>query len=188
MRNYKKLFLFVLIILIIITLIQLVSPVIGGILASMLTTLATIIGFVTVFFEMKRSADIDECNFILETYKHFTSDATQSISIIFEKLDLLFYEGKNTLSKDDRKYVVEYLQFFEMLAGLIEKDSISIKDIDRLYGYHFFIAVNCKQIQDMELIPYKDFYEGIFKIYPEWSKYRITNNKKIPFDKTPLCK
>lgn len=106
--------------------IQFVSPVIGGILTSLLTTMTTIIGFITVFFEM--------------------------------------------------------------LAGLIEKDSLSIPDIDRLYGYHFFIATNCKQIQDMELVPYGDYYEGIFKVYPKWRKYRINNNKTIPFDDTPLCK
>lgn len=75
-----------------------------------------------------------------------------------------------------------------MLAGLIEKDGLSIPDIDRLYGYHFFIATNCKQIQDMELVPYGDYYEGIFKVYPKWRKYRINNNKTIPFDDTPLCK
>ena len=81
---------------------------------------------------------------------------------------------------------MQYLQFFEMLAGLIEKDSISIADIDKLYGYPFFIATNCKTIQDMELVAAKDYYEGIFKIYPIWLNYRIANNKPVPFSGTPL--
>lgn len=188
MKDYKRLFLLVLLVLFFVAAIQIVSPVIGGVLTSLLTTLATIIGFVTVFFEMKRAADIDECSFLLETYKHFTSDSTRGITIAFEKLDILFCDNKNTITQGDRKHIVEYLQFFEMLAGLIEKDSLSINDIDRLYGYHFFIATNCKIIQDMELIPYKDFYEGIFSIYPKWKKYRIKNNKTMPFNDTPLCK
>lgn len=188
MRDYKRLFLLVWMLMLIIVIVQFLSPVIGNMLTSILTTFATIIGFITVFFEMKRAADIDECNFVLETYKHFTSDNTPGITIVFEKLDKLFCDGENNITKDDRKYVVEYLQFFEMLAGLIEKDSIAIPDIDRLYGYQFFIAVNCKEIQEMELIPYKDFYEGIFNIYSKWVKYRTTNNKSIPFSDTPLCK
>ena len=188
MKDYKRLFLVVLLILFIIVIVQFLSPVIGNILSSFLTTMATIIGFVTVFFEMKRAADIDECNFLLETYKHFTADSNSGISITFKKLDALFYENKNTFTKDDRKHIVEYLQFFEMLAGLIEKESLSIQDIDRLYGYSFFIATNCKIIQDIELIPYKDFYEGIFSVYNSWVKYRVMNNKMIPFNETPLIK
>lgn len=188
MKEYKRLFLIVLLVLFLIIMIQIISPVVGGILSSLLTTVATIIGFITVFFEMKRAADIDECNFLLETYKHFTSDSNYGIKITFEKLDILFYENKDTIVQEDRKHIVEYLQFFEMLAGLIEKDSLSISDIDRLYGYHFFIAVNCKKIQDMELIAYKEFYEGIFIIYPKWKNYRISKNKTIPFSKTPLIK
>lgn len=188
MKEYKRLFFIVILILFIITIIQLITPIIGQILTSLLTTMATIIGFITVFFEMKRAADIDECNFLLETYKHFTSNSNSGITITFEKLDLLFYEGKNTIIKDDRKHIVEYLQFFEMLAGLIEKDSLSIKDIDRLYGYHFFIATNCKEIQDIELIPFKDYYEGIFSVYTEWRNFRIKNKKDIPFNDTPLIK
>lgn len=186
MKHYKNLFLVVMIILFLVLMIQIIEPTIGTTLSSVLTTCTTIIGFISVFYEMKRSADIDECNFILETFKHFTSDSTTGVSIIYEKLDLLFSEGKNTLSKEDRKYVVQYLQFFEMLAGLIEKDSISIADIDKLYGYSFFIAANCKTIQDMELVVAKDYYEGIFKIYPIWLNYRISNNKPVPFSDTPL--
>jgi len=186
MKHYKTLFLLIATILIITLSIQLLEPTLGNRLSTILTTLTTIVGFVSVFFEMKRAADIDECNFILETYKHFTSKSTQGITEIYEKLDLLFMDGINKIDKKDRKNITQYLQFFEMLAGLIEKDSISIKDIDRLYGYPFFIAANCKCIQEIELLVSKDYYEGIFKIYPIWLKYRISNNKPIPFSDTPL--
>ena len=73
-----------------------------------------------------------------------------------------------------------------MIANLIEKDSISISDIDRLYGYTFFIATNCKTIQELELMSYKEYYEGIYAIYPIWKQYRQSKDKPIPFDETPL--
>ena len=53
-----------LLVLLFVAAIQIVSPVIGAMLTSLLTTMATIIGFVAVFFEMKRAADIDECKFL----------------------------------------------------------------------------------------------------------------------------
>lgn len=186
MRGYKNLFLTIVIIMFILLGIQVVAPTIGERLTGLFTTITTIIGFISVFFEMKRAADIDECNFILETYKHFTSDSTPGITIISEKLDLLYSEGKDTLVDADRKHMVEYLQFFEMLAGLIEKDGISISDIDRLYGYSFFIATNCKKVQDMELKKAKEYYEGIYNIYPKWIEYRKSKNKPIPFPDTLL--
>lgn len=188
MRNYKNLFFVVVVILFLILIIQIIEPAIGVQLSSILTTSTTIIGFVSVFFEMKRAADIDECSFILDTFKHFTSDPNSGINIIYEKLDILFSEGKNTIVKGDRKYITQYLQFFEMLANLIEKDSLSIADIDNLYGYPFFIATNCKVVQEMELLVSKDYYEGIFKIYPIWLKHRILKKKPIPFSDTPLIK
>lgn len=186
MRHYKNLFLVIMVLLFVIFTLQIFEPAIGTQLSSILTTCTTIVGFVSVFYEMKRAADIDECNFILDTFKHFTSNSTLGITITYEKLDLLFCEGKNELKKSDRKHIVEYLQFFEMLAGLIEKDSITIEDIDRLYGYAYFIATNCKTIQDLELNPSKEYYEGVFKIYPDWVKFRRANKKPIPFDDTPL--
>lgn len=165
---------------------QVIEPAIGTTLSSILTTCTTIVGFISVFYEMKRSADIDECNFILETFKHFTANTNEGIATTYEKLDTLFCEGKNTFTKKDRKHIVQYLQFFEMLAGLIQKDSLSISDIDDLYAYPFFIAVNCSYIQEIELVPYKEYYNGIFSIYSEWVNYRKKNNKVIPFSDTLL--
>ena len=186
MRNYKNLFFILIFILLIFLGIQILEPTFGEMLTSILTTFTTIIGFISVFFEMKRAADIDECNFILETYKHFTANPDSAITKIHDKLDELFVTGKNTLNKSDRKDIVQYLEFFEMLANLIEKDGISIADIDNLYGYDFFIAANCEFIQKEELIPSKSYYEGIFKIYSYWKKYRESKNKPIPFNETPL--
>lgn len=186
MKIYKKLFLIVFIILVVIALLQIFEPSIGSKISNILTIFTTIIGFVSVFFEMKRSADIDECSFILETFKHFTSDSNSGLFKIYEKLDLLFSEGVNTISIDDRKNMTQYLQFFEMIANLINKDTLSIEDIDSLYGYPFFIATNCKSIQEIELLPCKEYYEGIFKIYPIWYNFRVLHKKPIPFSDTLL--
>lgn len=188
MKNYKNIFLIICLVLLIVLGLQIIEPAIGNTITNLLTTLTTIVGFISVFYEMKRSADIDECNFILETFKHFTADANSGISIIYEKLDDIYSGKENRITENDRKHMVQYLQFFEMIANLIEKDSISISDIDRLYGYAFFIATNCPDVQKMELIPAKDYYEGIMSIYPIWKKYRESHNKPIPFNKTPLLK
>ena len=59
-------------------------------------------------------------------------------------------------------------------------------NLKRLYGYSFFIATNCKKVQDMELKKAKEYYEGIYNIYPKWIEYRKSKNKPIPFPDTLL--
>ena len=54
----------ILLVLVLILALNLLTPTIGVELSSILTTLTTITGIFSVFIEMKRSADIAECEFI----------------------------------------------------------------------------------------------------------------------------
>ena len=56
MRNYKNLFLSVFIILTLIIILQIFEPSMGTKISNTLTIFTTIVGFVSVFFEMKRAA------------------------------------------------------------------------------------------------------------------------------------
>lgn len=188
MKRYKSLIYLLVTILAVIIFFQFLEPAIGSFLTTILTSFTTIIGIFSVFYEMKRSADIEECDFILELFKHFTSNTTPGIAIIYEKLDMLFSENKNMIIEEDRKNMVEYLQFFEMLAVLVNKDAISLEDVNELFGYWFFIAVNCKTVQDMEIIPNKDYYKGIYELYPKWYNLAKKKKDKIPFEETLLIK
>lgn len=186
MNKYKNLILLLVILLIVMLLLNYFEPILGKTITAILTSFTTLVGVFSVFYEMKRSADIEECNFVLTLFERFTSDESTGISVIYEKLDLLFSTGENTITKDDRKHMVKYLEFLEMIVSLVEKDVLSIPDIDRLFGYWFFIAVNCKDIQEIELKPYHEYYEGIYSIYQKWYKYRKGQNRPIPFEESPL--
>ena len=188
MKKYKNLVLLLLVLLTVMLLLNYFEPVLGKTITGILTSFTTLVGVFSVFYEMKRSADIEECNFVLTLFERFTSNDTNGISIMYDKLDLLFSTGENTITKSDRKHMVKYLEFLEMIVSLVEKDVLSIPDIDRLFGYWFFIAVNCKDVQNIELIPSRDYYEGIYSIYPKWIKYRRSQNRPIPFEENLLIK
>lgn len=53
-------------------------------------------------------------------------------------------------------------------------------------AYRYFIAVNNPIVQKYELIPYKDYYQGCFKLYEKWSKE--LGEDKVPMVDNALSK
>lgn len=182
MRN-SKYFIVILLVLMIILALNLLAPTIGTELSAILTTLTTITGIFSVFIEMKRSADISECEFIFNLQKQF--DDNKTIQKVYKALDTAYFE-KTELESIDRKDIVTYLTFFEMMSNLIIKGVLQIDDVDALYAYPFFIAMNNKEIQEAELATYKQFYRNIYAVYSKWFNYREKNGYEIPYEKNRL--
>jgi len=57
-----------------------------------------------------------------------------------------------------------------------------------MYGYMFFVFVNNKYIQQTELLPNIQFYQGIVKAYRTWEIYLIKHNKEILLNENSLLK
>lgn len=184
MKKTNRYLLMLLIILLLIIMIRIVSPIMGNEITTILTTATTVIGIFSVFIEMKRSADIAECEFIFNLQKQF--DDNPKIQKFYEQLDNDFANGVKINDSIKRTEIVSYLTFFEMMCNLIIKNVISIEDIDDLYAYPFFIAVNNKTIQDIELRKYKSYYQNIYKIYSKWYQYRKLKKNEIPYEKNKL--
>ena len=78
--------------------------------------------------------------------------------------------------------IVNYLVYLEGFSALINQEIVDIKDVDDLFGYRFFIAMNNPVIQEFELRAYKPYYRGCYSAYKKWSKYRNDNKIAIPFE------
>jgi hypothetical protein len=92
---------------------------------------------------------------------------------------------------DVQKYykdIVAYLEWLESLAALVNSNILSIEKIDDVLSYRFFLIVNNKQVQDAEIIPCKEFYRGIFKLYEEWADYKRKHGRLIIFEENELSK
>lgn len=176
----NKYLIIILIIFLLILSINLLMPTLGTKISTLLTTVTTITGIFSVFLEMKRSADIAECEFIFNLQKQF--DDNKTIQEIYKKLDDDYFERESIESNISRRGIVSYLTFFEMMCNLIIKDVLQIDDVDALYAYPFFIAMNNKKIQDTELVRFKQFYRNIYTVYPKWINYRKNKGFEIPFE------
>ena len=184
--NNSKYYITIVLILLIILFLNLVSPIIGEEITTILTTVTTITGIFSVFIEMKRSADIAECEFIFNLQKQF--DDNETIQEVYKCLDNAYFEKKNIDGSIDRQKIVTYLTFFEMMCNLIIKGVLKIDDVDALYAYPFFIATNNKDIQTKELATYKQFYRNIYTVYSKWYNYRKKRGYEIPYEENRLIK
>lgn len=87
---------------------------------------------------------------------------------------------------EEYQSIVNYLVYLESFATLITQKRVRIKDIDDLFGYRFFIAVNNPVIQQNELSDDNiKYYRGIVKAYKIWTKHYKHHRKNI-FIKDPI--
>ena len=149
----------------------------GSRVSELITIGTAIIGAVALFFQFKRDKEINQANFILEFWKSFSGN--EKLQKIMLKCDEMRLTNKNTFTKDDYFDIVTYAQWLETLSSLINRNIVNFSVIDDMYNYLFFIFVNNKYVQKVELIPSQKFYKGIYKAYDDWTTYLKKNNKEI---------
>ena len=101
-------------------------------------------------------------------------------------------EGKTIteeiVNEDNIQIVINYLVYHEALAALVKKGVLSIKNIDDLFAYRFFLVMNNPEIQEKELRPEAQYYHGCFWLYKKWKNYREKRGLYILLKDTSLEK
>lgn len=99
------------------------------------------------------------------------------------------YEGeflkKYALEEKAYQDFVNYLVHLEGMAALINDGVLRLSAINDLMAYRYFIAVNNPVVQEFELIPYQDYYQGLIRLFPKWAR---KNKYSMPMIETRLDK
>ena len=150
----------------------------GGRILEVVTVATAVIGAVSLFFQFKRDKAINEASFIMEYWKNFSeNDKFQNIML---KCDPKVSGKEYTFTKEDYFDIVRYAQWIEAISSMINRNVVSLSAVDDLYSYLFYIFVNNKYVQENELLPNKDYYQGTYKAYKVWSNYSKKHNNTIP--------
>lgn len=168
---------------------------------SAVSTVLAIVAGVAFWMELRCTERINEAQLIMELNNQFVSNPQFS----YVELDLEKYysqyvdarrKGKNVneipfsidLEQYDekRQSLVNYLVHLEGIAALVNEGVLHLNVITDLMAYRYFIAVNNPIVQDKELLPFKDYYQGIFSIYENWSV--SLGEDKVPMDENNLLK
>ena len=140
---------------------------------TIITTATALIGAIALFIQFKRDKDINEAEFILSYGKYFHE--VDGNDKVFAKLD----NNINSLTDEDRDSIVNCLVWCEGLSVLIQQGVMNLKIVDNLFSYQFFLIVNNEYIQKNELIPYAEYYKGIFALHKIWTDYKKATGQPI---------
>lgn len=161
------------------------DDVLGARISNIVTIITAIVGAVALFVQFKKDKDLNMASFVIDYSVQFYD--------IYNLNNILNELEKCRVDKDykldvEKNYqdIVAYLQWLESLAALVNTNLLTIEKIDDVLSYRFFLIVNNKQIQEAELIPCKEFYRGIFKMYKEWSAYKKKKGLFIIFEENEL--
>ena len=163
------------------------DDVLGARISNVVTIITAILGAVALFVQFKKDKDLNMASFVIDYSVQFYD--IYNLSDVMDELEKCRVDKKHKL--DVQKYykdIVAYLEWLESLAALVNSNILSIEKIDDVLSYRFFLIVNNKQVQDAEIIPCKEFYRGIFKLYEEWADYKRKHGRLIIFEENKLSK
>lgn len=177
-------------------------------LSKRLTTITALISAVAFWLQFKRTERLNEASFIMNFNNHFISN--DKMTLIEHHLELYYnhYEelindkssvdinkvsninlGLSTSrNSDDCQSIINYLVYLEALAALVDRQVLHLDVIDDLFSYRFFLAVNNPVVQENELIPYSDYYQGIYRLSEYWVKDHEKRGIPIPMSAFKLTK
>ena len=159
---------------------------IGGRISEIITIATALIGAIALFFQFKRDKDINQASFIVEYGKTFNE--TEGCTEVMSKLEKYRKGNKNVFTNADYDKIVSYLQWCESLSILVQRGVITLDIIDNLYSYRFFLITNNEYIQNLELVPEAEYYNGIYVLHKLWTNYKRKHNKNILLEETSLEK
>ena len=171
-----------------------------------ITTTTTLIAAVVLWLQMKRAERLNESNFIMnlnnqfvgnkdmtlveheleECYNQYEALKSEDGVVSDEDLKRLSLGLNLSRSSEDCQKLINYLVYLEALSALIYRKVLHLEVIDNLFSYRFFIAVNNPIVQQSELFPYADYYQGIYKLSEIWTKQHMDRRIPIPMVKYSL--
>lgn len=166
--------------------------------------IVAVIAAVAVYFQLKAETEaekqqtkVDKAQFIFEYNQAFIQD--EKMANVEDYLASAFMglpcKSPNFFA-ENRQDLVNYLVHLEGFSASVLQGVLELRDVDDLFAYRFFLAMNHPEVQALELFPCATYYRGCFKLYKKWLDYRRnapkykgkeSQNWDIPLYESALC-
>ncbi len=174
-------------------------------LSKRISTVTTLIAAVAFWLQFRRNENLNEASYIMNLNNQFINN--KDMTFIEHNLELYFNEYETIYKKykknddefpdielqldlsresEDCQKLINYLVYLEALAAIIKNNVLHIDIIDDLFAYRFFLAVNNPIVQETEILPYKDYYQGIQSLSKEWTDLYKKQGISIPMEEFNL--
>ena len=146
-------------------------------ITTIITMVTAVIGAVALFVQYQRDKDVNQANFIVSYAKYFHE--IDGCDEIFAKIEKYQDGQKNIFKPQDQDAIVRYLVWCEELSVLIQKKIMDLSLVDNLFSYNFFLIVNNDYVQNLEIVPYAEYYKGLYALHKMWVDYKKETNQPI---------
>lgn len=150
-------------------------------------TITSILGAIGIVSSLHKDRALEEAQFIVNLSNSFVQNPDYYIVYDFWNKYHDKKAFKNMSKKDKKKLpqiislTYKYLDFFEPLYFLVEKNIIEISTVDELFEYRFCMIVNNWGVQHYVLNPRnkryleEGYYDNIIRLYMHIRKYRYSD-------------
>lgn len=146
-------------------------------------------GMVAIWIEFRRDRSLSEASFVMQLNQTFiTDDELSELEFRLEQYRRLGKPLGLSIEKKEYKSLLNYLDFQEGLAMLVEKKILTIEAIDKVFSDRFFLVMNNPEVQQLELLPDALSYQGCYTLYDKWYDYRKEKNLPIILEDYSLRK
>lgn len=183
-KSYIALFISGIIVLIGIIVIFLLEE--SGKFIRLFATLSTVIGVFSVYIQIRKSKLVGQAAFTIEISKYLYElpELPDFIHRLGRSSDVMNVEYK--VSEEERTILIRYLNYIKTIAALVKEKAVDIETLNKVFAYEFFIIINNKSVQEMELIPFSHCYHDIFYLYNEWTTYLNKHGFETLHDESAL--
>lgn len=162
---------------------------------SLIMDCLAILTAVAFFLEYHQNNKVNEAQFVIDLNNQFINEG--NIAAVEHDLEMYFTHPKErdkykseflkkyALEEEAHQDFVNYLVHLEGMAALVNDGVLRLSAINDLMAYRYFIAVNNPVVQQFELIPYQDYYQGLIRLFPKWAR---KNKDAMPMMETRLDK
>ncbi len=159
------------------------SCVSAPLLKDIVITVISFVAALAVFIQIKEGTEVSRAEFIInlqETYSE-AEGFTDLFTHCWQNYNnnLSYKEMSEYLKRDGKDEVLlNYLTFFESIYLMKEQGVLRFDILDELFGRRFFIVVNNKAVQDIDLVPNYKYYLNVIYLYNDWKGFRLKSIKK----------
>ncbi len=143
-------------------------------ISQILTIATALVGVVSLSYEMSRTKNIAEAEFLVGLNTNFVNNPDYRDT--YDLLENYDFENLPDIDLPNSK-ISNYLTFFETFQLLIERGVLKIEMVDDLFGYRFFLAVHNPYIQRVKLVKSPRNFKNIYKLEKKWTEYRTQIGK-----------
>jgi hypothetical protein len=156
-----------------------------GAIGQLLAAAVTAIGLLFVVRQIREAGRVARADFVLRLGERFGEHHLATYRKFIRGGSWSPDQEEGPSSPAEIAELENYLAYFATLQVLRTRGLLTLKTIDQIFAYRFFIVVNNPHTSEI-LKEKKDHWQLLYILYRDWIKLRNNQNSPVPQGQYPL--